>query len=251
MKNHGRKYGEKDSHPIPLWNGVFDHYDRILGALWEFAWCIDRVTEERDGIGIVLGGAPVRLKTIADALRGSKKETVRRHMDRLEEQGYIRRRRTPYGHVIEVLNSRKFEIWKPSKEKPQNDVSPPVEKPIYGSEKPIGGSEKPQKVVYKEDSAVTQQEDSAVRAGCPVWKQTGVDPQRLPGPFRKLCEDRWAVRNGASLFDFMGDVHDAWQILEGPKCKYPPAWVRRKADLRPSQNQEPKLPELEELPWKK
>ncbi len=119
---HGRKYGERDSHPIPLWNGVFEHYDRIGDALWEFAWCIDRITEERDDIGIVLGGSPVKLRTIVDALKGSRKETVRRHMDSLERENYIRRRRTPFGHVIEVLNSRKFGIWK--KEKPKNDVSP-------------------------------------------------------------------------------------------------------------------------------
>jgi len=57
------------------------------------------------------------LRTIVDALKGSRKETVRRHMDSLERENYIRRRRTPFGHVIEVLNSRKFGIWK--KEKPK------------------------------------------------------------------------------------------------------------------------------------
>jgi hypothetical protein len=67
-----------------------------------------------------------------------------------------------------------------------------------------------------------------------------------------MCEDRWVVRNGASLFDFMGDVLNAWQVLEGPKCKYPPAWVRRKAEIgRIPEKQKIDLPELEALPWKK
>jgi len=246
---HGRKYGENDSHPIPLWNGVFEHYDRIGDALWEFAWCIDRITAESDNVGIVLGGSPVKLRAIVDALNGSRKETVRRHMDSLERKKYIRRRRTPYGHVIEVLNSRKFGIWK--KEKPQNDVSPPLEKPDYGSQKPKFGSEKPKNSINKEDSAETQQEDTAVRASCPVWKETGVDPARLPGPFRKLCEDHWPARDGASIFEFMGLVLDAWRARGS--IKYPPAWVRRKAEIGRSQyvNREPKRPELESIPWQK
>ena len=159
MTGHNRKYGEKDSHPIPLWNGVFEHYDRIGDALWEFAWCIDRITEERDGVGIVLGGSPVKVSAIVDTMKGSNRESVRRHLDSLEKENYIRRRRTPYGHVIEVLNSRKFGIWKHCKEKPQNDVSPPREKHEFEQEKPKSVQEKHEFVINKEDSAVTQQKD--------------------------------------------------------------------------------------------
>jgi hypothetical protein len=246
---HSRKYGEKDSYAFPLWNGVFEHYDRIGDALWEFAWCIDRITKERDGIGIVLGGSPVKLRAIVDALKGSAKETVRRHMDSLEKENYIRRRRTPYGHVIEVLNSRKFGIWKHPKEKPQNDVSLPQEKPICEPVKPTGGSEKPKNSINKEDSAVTQQEDAAVKPTCPVWKETGVDPRRLPGPFRKLCEDLWPTRN-ETIFDFMGLCLDAWNALGN--TRYPPAWVRSKAELAcSSAKHDPERPELEAIPWKK
>jgi len=250
MTPHGRKYGEKDSHPNPFWNGIFEHYDRIGDALWEFLWCIDAITREKDGVGLVLGGAPVKVTRIVGDLRKSDRETVRRHLKHLVDEKYIRSRRTPYGQVIEVLNSKKFDIWK--KEKPQNAVSPPEEKHIYVREKHIHVREKPQNAVSKEDSAVTQQKDAAVRAACPVWEKTQVDPLRLPGAFRKLCEDRWSVRNGSSLFDFMGDVLNAWQVLEGAKCKYPRAWVRRKAALgHAAEKQEPNLRELEELPWNK
>jgi hypothetical protein len=243
----GRKYGEKDSHPIPLWNGVFEHYDRIGDALWEFLWCVDAITKEKDGIGLVLGGAPVKLKRIVADLKADK-ETVRRHLKNLADENYLRVRRTPYGQVIEVLNSKKFGIW--HKEKPQNTVSPPIEKPIREHEKPIHEPEKPQNAVSKEDSAVTQQEDSAVRAACPVWKETGVAHNSVPGPFRDVAERMWPTRNGESLFDFMGLVLDTWQAL-GSK-RYPPAWVKRKAELahQPAKP-EARLPELEDLPWKK
>jgi hypothetical protein len=105
-------------------------------------------------------------------------------------------------------------------------------------------------VVYKEDSAGTQQEDSAVRAACPVWRETGVAAASVPGPFRKLAEDLWPTRNGSSLFEFMGLVLDAWQAL-GSK-HYPQAWVKRKADLpHSSAKQEPERQELEAIPWQK
>jgi hypothetical protein len=252
--SHGRKYGEKDSHPIPLWNGVFEHYGRIGDALWEFAWCIDAVTAERDGMGVVLGGSPVKLGVIVKAINGRSKETVRRHLKRLANEKYIRIRRTPYGQVIEVFNSCKFGIWhwhKRSGEKPQFDVSLPREKPKFEPEKPKFEPEKHQIDVSKEDAAVTQHKDAAVRAAaCPVWKETGIDPRGLPGPFRKHCEEHWRIRNGASLYAFMGSVLDAWQALGN--TKYPPTWARRKAELtHSSAKQEPERPELEAIPWKK
>ena len=247
MTVHGRKYGEKNSHPIPLWNGVFDHYDRIGDALWEFAWCIDRVTEEHDGVGIVLGGTPVKIPTIVSDLKGSRRETVRRHMDALESESYIRRRRTPYGHVIEVLNSRKFGIWR--KEKPQNDVFPPANKPIYGCQKPIRGCQKPKIDTNKEDSAVTQQY-SAVRAASEFWGSVGINPASLPRPFRKTCEELLATKNRQPLGEFMGVCMDAWKAFGGKT--YPPALARAKARILTAEKEQAgRLPELEAIPWQK
>ena len=100
---------------------------------------------------------------------------------------------------------------------------------------------------YKEDNAV----DNAVkaRAACSVWKETGVNPARLPGPFRKLCEDLWPTRSG-TLFESMGFVLDAWHALGSNR--YPGAWVKRKAELAHSPGkQEPERPELESIPWQK
>jgi len=201
---HGRKYGEKDSHPIPLWNGVFEHYDRIGDALWEFLWCIDAITKEKDGIGLVLGGAPVKLKRIADDLKADR-ETVRRHLKNLADENYIRVRRTPYGQVIEVLNSKKFGIW--HKEKPQNAVS-------------------------KEDSAGTQQEDAAVGSAAgwsEFWNLIGVLPGKMPPEFRELCEGLHANKNGQPIGELVGVCMDVW---ESRGNKIPPQFARAAAEIR-------------------
>jgi hypothetical protein len=263
VTNHGRKYGEKDSHPIPLWNGVFEHYDRIGEALWEFAWCVDKITEERDGVGLVLGGAPVKTGTIASGLKGSNRETIRRHMDTLEAERFIRRRRTPYGHVIEVLNSRKFGIWK--REKPQNDVSQPHEKQqnevSLALEKHIHVSEKPQKVVYKEDSA----EDSAVRDAAEEpapaafdtlnpWKVVGSDLPLGSPRFQKIFEHYFATRNGNPLSDAM---ERAIQLANKQGVKVPKPFYDAKRTVERREAEElacladTERPELEELPWVK
>lgn len=205
MTPNSRKYGEKQSRPLPIWNGVFDHYGRIGDALWEFLWCIDAVTSEKDGVGSVLGGAPVKITRIVADLREADKETVRRHLKQLADEKYIRARRTPYGQVIEVLNSKKFDIWK--KEKPQNAVSPPPEKHIYEREKHIHEREKPQNAVSKEDSAVTQQKDAAATSPS-VWEFLGVDGTRWPGEVREVCKNLYASKNGEAPVEFIGTLMD-------------------------------------------
>lgn len=255
MTPHGRKYGEKDSHPVPIWNGIFEHYERIGDALWEFEKCIDWITEERDGVGIVLGGKPVKVSEIVAAIKGSKKETVRRHMDTLEKENFIRRRRTPYGHVIEVLNSRKFGIWK--KEKPQNDVSLPQEKPIHGSQKPIGGSEKPKDSINKEDAAVTQHKDAAVRpAAAPnflnTWKALGSDLPMGSPRFQKIFEHYFATRNGNPLSEAM---ERAIQRANKESVGIPPKFYEAKRAVEHREAEElaastvSAIPELEAEPW--
>jgi hypothetical protein len=249
MMNHGRRYGQKDSHPIPLWNGVFEHYGRIGDALWEFLWCIDAITNEKDGIGLVLGGAPVKLKRIVADLKADK-ETVRRHLKNLADENYIRVRRTPYGQVIEVLNSRKFGIWR--KEKPQNTVSLPREKPIHEPEKPIHEPEKPQNAVSKEDSAVTQQEDAAAEPparNSELWNLLGVRPEKMPPGFRELCEGLYANKNGQPLSEFVGTCMDSWEVLGGKK--QPREFVQAANRIREQEKNPPAIPikPLPEMPF--
>jgi hypothetical protein len=154
-----RRYRDRRSFPIPVWNGIFEHADRIGEAIWEFLWCIDAITREKNGEGAVFGGAPVKVERISSDLNGSDRESVRRHLKKLESKGYIRLRRTPYGHIIWVQNSKKFNIWR--KEKPQKTVSPPEAKLIGVDEIPSSVDENPQNTVCNKDSALTLHKDSA------------------------------------------------------------------------------------------
>lgn len=198
MSSHGRKYGEKDSHPIPVWNGVFEHFARIGEALWVFEWCLDGITKETDGIGLVHGGAPVKLKRIAADLKGIHQEMVRRHLKKLVDGKYLRMRRTAYGQIIEVLNSKKFGIWK--KEKPQKVVS-------LGVEKHTGVEEKLLFVGNKEDSAVTQQEERRNPAAKPA---PPADPRFQP--FFDFAFESFAMRHGRKPL-WLGKDHSQLKSL--------------------------------------
>ncbi len=261
MTDHGRKFRDGRSHVLPLWSGILEHRKRLGVAIYEFIWCIDKITKEKpteDGEGsdgLVLGGAPVKIKDIAKDLEEDYR-TARRNMDLLVSENYIARKRTPYGFSIRVHNSKKFKIWGWGV-----DINVQSTVQESGQKCPVSvvesGHKCPQRVDRsvrnKEDHAVDHavRRDAAVRAACPVWKETGVDPLKLPGPFVKLCEDFWPTRNGASLFEFMGTILDAWQTLGG--TRYPPAWVKRKSELGRSTpaRQEPERPELEPIPWQK
>ena len=52
-------------------------------------------------------------------------DTVRVNLKKLQEEGYLRLRRTPYGQVIEVMNSLKFGIWTPC-ERTREKLDSPV-----------------------------------------------------------------------------------------------------------------------------
>ena len=119
-RGRDRKFNGKQSYPIVLWSGLLEHRDRMGSAIWEFIWCLDRITQEENGVGFVNGRAPVRARQIARDFktRGGKtvdEDTVRVNLKRLKRKGYLRLRRTPYGQVIEVMKSLKFGIWAPCK----------------------------------------------------------------------------------------------------------------------------------------
>jgi len=93
----------------PIWPGLLDqrHISQIGPAWPVYILLIDWTTEENDSIGKVHGGKPIPAAKIADHL-GLPKSTVQRHLCRLEEHEYIRRRPTPHGTIISVLKSKKF-----------------------------------------------------------------------------------------------------------------------------------------------
>jgi predicted transcriptional regulator len=103
-----------DSFPFPTYSGLLEpkHYNRIGSALWLFLWCISSTTKdiEKDGVawGIVLGNKPIKREELAERF-GVDEKTIRRWIKSLEEHGYIRVTRAPYGMVFTVRNSKKFQ----------------------------------------------------------------------------------------------------------------------------------------------
>ena len=100
---------------IPVSNGILtpEHHKRIGPALWLFLWFIDKCTSERrteDGglEGLVLGGKALTAEHIAREA-GESVRSVRYHVKRLEDHGYIRRLVHPgLASGYAVIKSKKF-----------------------------------------------------------------------------------------------------------------------------------------------
>jgi hypothetical protein len=59
----------KLNHAIPVSNGIIEHREKIGSAVWLFLLLIDWTTsEDENGIGKVLGGKPIKLKDLTEAL---------------------------------------------------------------------------------------------------------------------------------------------------------------------------------------
>jgi len=204
--SHGRKCGDGDSYPIPVWNGIFDHYKRIGNAVWVFMWLIDRIPKdgERDGVGNVLGGKPIKIPEIMDTVKGSTYKSVRDQLGTLEEQGYITRRRTPYGYVIAVRNSRKWNIWT-AKETGQKGQSLPEETSRKGQSDgqrlPLEGAEIALFGRNKENTAVHSSRETQQRTA--AWKALGSDLPMGTPQFQGIYEHYFSTRNDNLLSDVM------------------------------------------------
>jgi hypothetical protein len=82
------------------------HYKAMGGAVWLYLWLLDHVTsvnEQREGR--VLGGKPIKLKEID---LGFSPNSYTRYINRLEEAGYIKTLRTPYGHIFTLYKTVKI-----------------------------------------------------------------------------------------------------------------------------------------------
>ncbi|MEK4106899.1 hypothetical protein NST28_22635 [Paenibacillus sp. FSL R10-2791] len=102
------------SYPFPTYSGLLQpqHYKQIGSAIWLFLWCISSTTseKEREGTvwGIVLGNKPIRSSELEETF-GVTGRTIRDWIKRLEEHGYIRVTRAPYGLIFSVRNSKKYQ----------------------------------------------------------------------------------------------------------------------------------------------
>lgn len=225
-----RRYRDKQSRPIPIWNGVLEHRKRIDAAIWVFLWLVDAITGEKDGFGVIRGGAPVKVQVIAVDLAFDER-TVRQHLQALEDRHYIRRRRTPYGYVIEVCNSRKFGIWqghKRSEENARSEGKRSEEIPgqtgrlcTQRSEENARNKEDAAKNAAVDAAAAAQKQSPTSKPEDSVWSFLTVKPCG-PISFRTLLESRWASRNGDRPSVVIGETIDAWEAAEGrvpPKAR--------------------------------
>jgi hypothetical protein len=138
-----------NNYQISVSNGLLtqEHREKIGTAIWEFLWLIDKTTKNKDGVGIVLGGKPIKLCDLSQQM-GTSDVNVSRNLHKLKKEGYISILRTPYGMVIEVKKSKK-RFNKNVSQTNENDISP------NGNVKSPNENDR-----YKEDSTVDSTEDS-------------------------------------------------------------------------------------------
>jgi hypothetical protein len=248
MMSHGRKYGEKLSRPIYVWNGLLErkHFEKIGPAIWLFLWFINAVTFEKDGNGFVLGRTPINCADIAEDF-GVNEQTVRVHLGRLEEGGYIKRTLTPRGYSVQVLNSAKF-TSKPTAggrgETPDHGrgkiPDQPNKIPDQGIENPRPNKIKQLDKVVEEAVAATPASDSLNS-----WKVLGSDIPMGCLRFQKIYEHYFATRNGNPLSDAM---ERAIQRANREGVKVSPKFFEAKRAVERREAQEACPPDAEEIP---
>ena len=241
-----RRYREQPSHPIPVWNGLLAHRSRVGAAIWTFLWCLDGITQETEGVGLVHGGAPVKIPVIAAALQINEC-TVRRDLKHLVREGYVRLRRTPYGLVIEVCNSCKFGVWSGHKRSGENartggERSGKSDSQIGQKCPERSGENARNKEDAARNAARRQQQPAAPLTSNPedsVWRFLGIKPCGPLG-FRTLLETSWANRNGGPYSILVGDTLDAWEATEGQKPRDCAPLFRALSKLRENEKQNSK-----------
>ena len=103
---------DNNSYPFNTYSGILtpDHYKKIGNAIWLFLWCVSSTTaeKEKDGVvwGIVKGNQPQKYPELAKEF-GVTERTVRSWAKTLDDNGYIRITRAPYGLVFSVKNSKR------------------------------------------------------------------------------------------------------------------------------------------------
>ena len=198
-------------------------------AIWLYLWCLDKITREEDDVGYVLGGAPVKVELIVGEL-GRSDRAIRRDLKALRGR-YLQLRWTPYGYVIHVLNSRKFNIWSLAKNgKANRRNGEPGGK--SGEARTENGRSKEDAAVAAVDTAEKQlQKPAAPNPQKEIWSFLGIDPCG-PISFRVLLESRWASKNGDRASVVIGDTVDAWETAEGQKLRRCAPMFRALATLR-------------------
>ena len=123
------------------------HIETIGSAIWEFMWCLDKITKiDENGIGLVLGGKPIQLKDISKEL-GLHRMTISKHLSHLTKNGYINKKLTPYGIIISVNKAKKR----------FNRTTKPLPERLSRTTKPRNQTAKPNKTVSVDNTIYIQE----------------------------------------------------------------------------------------------
>lgn len=100
---------EEKSHPFYVYSGLIspEHINRIGPAWGVFLWCLNKTTFEEFGVGHVCSGEEVNADDIRENVGGSR-DSIYRHLKRLEMYGYINAERGSKGFYITVLKSKRW-----------------------------------------------------------------------------------------------------------------------------------------------
>jgi len=110
-------------------------------SLWLYLWFLDKITkiDEKTGLGVVLGRKPIKATDIVEVL-GCNIKTARSMFKCLEDAGYIKTIRTPYGHQVYVTKAVK--IFGNKERSPKSGYSLPREDQNLGTLSPKSGYSK-------------------------------------------------------------------------------------------------------------
>jgi hypothetical protein len=230
--------GAERSYAIPVWSGLISvkHRQAMGISVWMFLWCLDRITRDENGWGLVLGGKPVKDEEIARRL-GLHKNSIHRDRDTLIRGNYVEAIRTPYGFRYRVRNSRKFGIWGKKRVTKSSDSLERESPLVVIPESP-----------FVVETKKTMQLDHAVAAARQeetVWNFLKIRPCG-PGSFRTFLESRWASPGGERRSVLIGESIDAWEAAEGERLPRCPSLFRALSELRSTEKSvrpqaEPKL----------
>lgn len=140
---------------ITISNGLLkdEHRKRMGSAVWEFMWCLDKITRiDQKGIGYVLGGKPIKLEDIADDMN-VERNTISENLKKLEEEGYIQRKYAPYGIII-MINKAKKRF---------NQKAEPNEKRLQQNHEPRSEKAEPNKTVSVDNNKLSTKVDSKAK----------------------------------------------------------------------------------------
>ncbi len=83
------------------------HHQRMGAAIWLYGWLVLRQTNQREGVGWVLGGKPITYREIEEET-GFNCRTLERWMRDLRRAGYIQTDAVPAGLVVRIMKAKKF-----------------------------------------------------------------------------------------------------------------------------------------------